>query len=272
MPVAIWAALSANPALRPCGIIIGPEQGSSFAITAQAVMTIRRFVRHWRARAKHAVHHSHSKMSGRITETHVQAVSNKLKQSKSYSKALSRGLGHTMEMPLGAGADVDDLGDVLQVASSLGYEKIVEMLLAKGANVDTGGDDYGSPLQVAAAGGHREVVQMLVEAGAEVNAKGGVNGRTLQAAAVGGHREVVQVLLKAGADVNAQGEYTSALQAAAARGHKEVVQVLLKAGADVNAKGGRYGSALQAAAAGGHKEVVQMLVEAGAQTVSTRLV
>jgi ankyrin repeat protein len=239
MPVAIWAALSANPALRPCGIIIGPEQGSSFAITAQAVMTIRRFVRHWRARAKHAVHHSHSKMSGRITETHVQAVSNKLKQSKSYSKALSRGLGHTMEMPLGAGADVDDLGDVLQVASSLGYEKIVEMLLAKGANVDTGGDDYGSPLQVAAAGGHREVVQMLVEAGAEVNA---------------------------------QGEYTSALQAAAARGHKEVVQVLLKAGADVNAKGGRYGSALQAAAAGGHKEVVQMLVEAGAQTVSTRLV
>jgi ankyrin repeat protein len=55
----------------------------------------------------------------------------------------------------------------------------------------------------ASAEGHEKVVQMLLDAGADVNAQGGHYGNALQAASWGGHEEVVQMLLAAGADVNA---------------------------------------------------------------------
>ena len=108
-------------------------------------------------------------------------------------------------------------------------------------------DDYGNALQAASFGGHEKVVQMLLDQGADVNAQGGEYGNALQAASVKGHEKVVQMLLDQGADVNAQGgNYGNALQAASVGGHEKVVQMLLDQGADVNAQGGEYGNALQA--------------------------
>ena len=46
-------------------------------------------------------------------------------------------------------------------ASEHGHKKIVQMLLDKGADVNTQGGLYGNTLQAASKGGHEKVVQML---------------------------------------------------------------------------------------------------------------
>ena len=176
--------------------------------------------------------------------------------------------GHekVVQMLLGKGADINAQGGVygnaLQVASRSGREKVVQMLLDKGAAINAQGGVYGNALQMASEGGHEKVVQKLLDKGADVNAQGGHFGNALQAASWGGHEKVVQMLLGKGADINAQGgHFGNALQAASWDGHEKVVQMLLGKGADINAQGGVYGNALQVASWDGHEEVVQMLFD-----------
>ncbi|KAL3488651.1 hypothetical protein BJX62DRAFT_253118 [Aspergillus germanicus] len=179
--------------------------------------------------------------------------------------------GHekVMQLLLDRGAEVNaqggDLGNALQAASCGGHEKVVQLLLDQGAEVNAQGGDFGNALQAASYGGHEKVVQLLLGQGAEVNAQGGHFGNALQAASCGGQEKVVQLLLDQGAEVNAQGGwYGNALQAASYRGQEKVMQLLLDRGAEVNAQGGRYGNALQAASYGGHEKVMQLLLDQGA--------
>ncbi|KAG2413226.1 hypothetical protein HFD88_002415 [Aspergillus terreus] len=179
--------------------------------------------------------------------------------------------GHekVVQMLLDRGADINAQGGVhnnaLVAASYLGHEKIVQILLDRGADINAQSVYYGSALQAASVNGHEKVVQMLLDRGADINAQSVYYGSALQAASNNGHEKVVHILLDGGADINAQGgPYGNALQAASNNGHEKVVHILLDGGADINARGGRYGNALQAASARGHQNVVQMLVDRGA--------
>jgi len=84
--------------------------------------------------------------------------------------------------------------DVLAEAATYGQAKIVNLLLATGADVHS---DDDAALYCAAFGGYAEVVRILIAAGADVHA--GKN-RALCWAASCGHAEVVRILLTAGAD------------------------------------------------------------------------
>lgn len=129
--------------------------------------------------------------------------------------------------------------------------------------IDRWSVSVGTTLVAASLGGHDKVVQLLLDKGAEVNAQGGSYGNALQAASEGGHDKVVRLLLDKGADMNAQGRrYDNALQAASAGGHGKVVRLLLDKGADVNSQGGK---AIQWALAGRYNKVVQILLEKGAK-------
>ena len=76
------------------------------------------------------------------------------------------------------------------------------------------------------------MIQILLNKGAEVNTQNGIYGNALQAASEGGHEKIVQILLDKGADVNAQGGwYGTALKAAIRHGHAKVQQILLEKGA-----------------------------------------
>ncbi|CAI7613127.1 unnamed protein product [Penicillium viridicatum] len=150
-------------------------------------------------------------------------------------------------------------------ASLNGHDRIVELLLERGADVNVRGGDYGNALQAACFGGHDKIAQKLLERGADVNAQDGYYGNALQVSCDRGHDKVAQMLLEQGADVNAQGgEYGNALQAACDRGDNKITQMLLERGADINAQGGEYGNALQAASSGGHDRIAQMLLARGA--------
>ncbi len=79
---------------------------------------------------------------------------------------------------------------------------------------------FGNILQAACFHGHEKVVQMLLDAGTDVNAGGGQYCNALQAASIGDHEKGIQILRDAGAHVDAGGQYGNALQ------HEKVVQML----------------------------------------------
>ncbi|KAH8707190.1 ankyrin repeat domain-containing protein [Phaeosphaeriaceae sp. PMI808] len=162
---------------------------------------------------------------------------------------------------------------LLYLAAEYGHQRMVKLLLHKGADVNTRRGDnaqggyYSNALYSASQGGYEQVVKLLLYKGAEVNAQGGEFGNALQAASYRGYEQVVKLLLDKGAEVNAQGGYyNNALQAASSRDYEQVVKLLLDKGAEVNAQGGYYGNALQAASSGGYEQVVKLLLDKGAKT------
>ncbi|KAH0042265.1 purine and uridine phosphorylase, partial [Aureobasidium melanogenum] len=190
--------------------------------------------------------------------------------------AAHNGHGRILEHILSVeSAEVDEKDSwrrtALLSASMEGHDKIVQMLLSKGADINQGGR-YGNPLQAASTGGHDKIVQILLSEGADVNIQGGWYGNALQAASARGHDKIVQMLLDRGADVNHKGGWAgNALQVAIAGGYDKIVQMLLDRGADVNAEDERYGTPLQAGSASGHDKIVQMLLNKGADITDTAI-
>ncbi|KAJ7762425.1 ankyrin repeat-containing domain protein [Mycena maculata] len=143
------------------------------------------------------------------------------------------------------------------------HTELVRLLVAHRAD----GNGKSNALQVASFVGHETIVGLLIEHGANTNARGGWLGSALQVASIAGHIAVTKLLIEHGADANAQGgwyESTSALQAASEQGHAAIAQLLIENGADVNAECGKYGSALQRASSAGHEGIVRLLIKHGA--------
>ncbi|KAM3429668.1 hypothetical protein MY4824_008120 [Beauveria thailandica] len=181
------------------------------------------------------------------------------------------GYRDTIQLLLEKGANINTQGgsynNAIQAASHGGYREIVQLLLEKGADINTQGGSYNNAIQAASHGGYREIVQLLIEKGADINAQGGIYGNALQAASCAYHKEIVQLHLDGGADINAHGDdgyHRNSLQDALRTCHKEIVELLLDKGVDVNTQGGYYSNALQAASIAGHQEIVQLLLNKGA--------
>lgn len=175
-----------------------------------------------------------------------------------------------------------DMNMALREAAKGGSIAVVQLLLAKGADLNAENEIHGGALQAAAYAGRTEVVQLLLDSGADIDAHRGPWGSALQAAVLGNKLDVVQLLLKrnanvgcalimacndvskfgseclrilldSGADVNWKCDtHGTALHQLAMQMHHrfpgvdKVVHLLLERGADVNLPGGRYGYPLQA--------------------------
>ncbi len=118
-----------------------------------------------------------------------------------------------------------------------GGKKLVEFLLAHGAEVNVKDDKDGdTPLHVAAIS-DRDTAEVLIARGADVNAKNNHGDTPLYIAVLKGNRDVAEVLIARGADVNAR-DHTGAtpLHWAAQAGNKDMAELLIAKGAAVNAK------------------------------------
>lgn len=147
--------------------------------------------------------------------------------------------GHTevVEMLLARGADIRVQSKLrntaLSFAAPLGRTAIVEALLSRGADPDdtfTAGFGVFSVLHQACHNGHMETVKALIAKGADVSLD--KYGSPLQAAAEVGHVGIIQELLRAGALPNSPKR--KPIITAAAAGRDKVVRLLLSAGADID--------------------------------------
>jgi ankyrin repeat protein len=164
------------------------------------------------------------------------------------------------------------LDGALREASSLGYERIVKILVHQGADVDAQGGDYDSPLQAAAYKSHERILRLLLDAGADVNARAGLYGIALLAAALGDRHQVVQILLARGADTSFKDEtYGTALRVACIRNHAEIPGRLLEADVGDNNLGDSYPMPFYAAVTAGHDKIVQTLLSRGARLTTKSL-
>ena len=157
----------------------------------------------------------------------------------------------------------------LSFAAKYGHTAVTQLLLEKGANVESR-DWYGrTPLLEAANVGHTAVVQLLLEKGANIESRDMCSITPLSQAAQFGHTAVVQLLLEKGADTESYDHYArKSLSYAAEDGHEAVVRLLLENGADIESYDGENTSALSYAAQNLHEAVVQLLLEKGADIES----
>ena len=114
----------------------------------------------------------------------------------------------------------------LACAIEAGQSEVAQLLVDSGADLN-GRSRQGMPLYIAARGGHVQIVELLLAKRAEVNASGGAVGTALHGAAAMGQKEIVELLLAKGADVNARTTNgITPLAAADLMGQTEVAAIL----------------------------------------------
>jgi ankyrin repeat protein len=177
---------------------------------------------------------------------------------------------------LTAGADPNPLDTQgrtpLQVAAAEGRGKVIDALVAGGADLDRAGreEHRNPPLLLATLGGHTATAQQLLRAGAAVDGANRNHVTALMFASYRGDEALVRDLLAAGAAVDASNrDGNTALVFAAARSRGAIVNLLLDHGADANRTTfiDAFGEVtpLLLAAGRGEVETARVLLEHGAR-------
>ncbi|KAF7556665.1 hypothetical protein G7Z17_g1205 [Cylindrodendrum hubeiense] len=162
---------------------------------------------------------------------------------------------------------------VLQMCCLLGKKEFVELLLARGVDVNGTGYFYGCPIQAAARSGQVDIVKVLLEAGANVNTLQGRWHTPLRAAIVGGHGKIVQLLVEHGARVDLKYKTerpyyneapSSTLQLAIQHGSADIVKTLLMADPASIEDGGYMSHPLTLSCQQERLDITKLLLEANA--------
>ena len=83
----------------------------------------------------------------------------------------------------------------LFIASENGHCRVIELLLANGADKEAANHEGRRPIYMASRNGHLQVVELLLSAGADKNAKNNNGGTPLYTASYFGHHQVVEMLV-----------------------------------------------------------------------------
>jgi ankyrin repeat protein len=146
-------------------------------------------------------------------------------------------------------------------AALTGEPKIVERLLASGANLEAE-SPFGTALTFAALGESRAVTRQLLDRGARADRRRPDGITLLMLAARNGHTEIVTTLLEKKPAIDARdNDAATALIYAARAGHTEVARLLLEKGAALEAADSQGWTALVHAGLNGHVDCVRLLLE-----------
>ena len=157
----------------------------------------------------------------------------------------------------------------LMVASSLGMEDIVKLLLDHGADINAQ-TDYGETatmLAVEIGKGNTTIVKLLIDRGANLNLRTKKGSNILLVAiknSSGEKLETVKILIDRGVDVNSKNDMEeTSLQWAAFYGHYATVKLLIENGAAINNADNKGKTCLMWASGGPDPNVniVKLLIE-----------
>ena len=122
----------------------------------------------------------------------------------------------------------------LHLAAFFGHAKIVEMLLARDADVTARSRNANgnTPLHAALVGNHKLVAGLLIGRGADVNAADAAGWCPLHLAAANNNMDAIEALVAQGADVSAgNGEGLTPLALATEKNYREAAALLRRYGA-----------------------------------------
>jgi len=136
--------------------------------------------------------------------------------------------------------------------------------LDEGLNPDFLADRIGTGLMIAAWRGDIPMMELLVARGADVNKANALGERALMHAAWRGQPAAAEWLLAHGARIDSEPMHWGALHYAVFAGHGEVAKLLLDRGADINARSTNGSSVLMMAVYEGHEDLVRQLLARGA--------
>ena len=166
------------------------------------------------------------------------------------------------------GAHVDApgyIGTVLFDAIKYQSKELLQLLIARGANVNAADIDGLTALHVACRGDYMTLVPILLDSGADVHAETSSGATPLHFAAATGDTALVQRLLESGANVDASSKAgLTALKQACRQGDVAVAMQLLKAGANTEIRDSWGATPLHYAAVAGNAALVQLLLDGGA--------
>jgi ankyrin repeat protein len=174
-----------------------------------------------------------------------------------------------IELLIDSGVNVnakDDRGNtILHQAAYRGSQKIVEFLIAKGADINIGGNYL---LAFAVSSSNKELVELLVDRGLNIQTK--TDGdRTLISWAIEGRKHeknlaMVEFLIAKGVDIQNKNSFGETLLHEAARiGDREIVELLLDRGLDFQAKDNEGETLLHEAAWSNNTKLLQFLLDRG---------
>jgi ankyrin repeat protein len=172
------------------------------------------------------------------------------------SRITQRILGSKEDRDTGLESYFRNTNTPLHYAADRGHKDIVELLIAKGADINAKNNDGQTPLHYAVEKGHNDIAELFIADGADINAKNN-EGQTLVDIAVNQNRsEVVKLLVAKGANIS--------IHAAARIGDLVIVENLIQKGTDLNTKDASGRTALHYAVEKGHKDIVELLIANGA--------
>lgn len=163
----------------------------------------------------------------------------------------------------------------LQYASLLGHEKVVQLLLERGADQTAGRPDK-SPLHMAASRGFLRIAEILLENGAEINGGWPFRGCWLTpfaAAASFGQDHMLPFLLERGASLAGTEIGQRALICAIDSGYESTIGILAGYGVDINEEDKERAdwddadTPMLKAILTGHDHIVRKLTELGAPSI-----
>ncbi|KAB5528560.1 hypothetical protein PHYPO_G00141630 [Pangasianodon hypophthalmus] len=158
----------------------------------------------------------------------------------------------------------------LLIAAGCGNIQIIDVLIRKGAEIQTLDKSGANAIYYAARHGHVETLKFLHEKKCPLDIQDKSGETALHVASRYGNMDVVQYLcsIHANPDLTDR-EQETPLHCAAWHGYSAVARALCQAGCDVNARNREGESPLLTASARGFRDIVECLLEHGADMDST---